>query len=115
MDKLKTTWAWLTNNIKLVLLVVVVFILFIFIFWWGRKNAKIRSLENQLAILNARLQIQRLVIEYNTNIAGLQELKVKEQALNNDLVKLEETLGKKLEKDMTADELIAKFKEIGIR
>lgn len=115
MDKLKTTWAWLTNNIKLVLLVVVVFILFILIFWWGRKNAKIRSLENQLAILNARLQIQRLVIEYNTNIAGLQELKVKEKELNTDLVKLEETLGKKLEKDMTADELIAKFKEIGIR
>lgn len=115
MDKLKTIWAWLSNNIKIVVIFIVIIVLSVFVFWWGRKNKKIRSLENQIAILNARLQIERLVIEYNTNIAGLQALKEKEKALNATLATIELSLGTKLKQDMTVDEIIAKFKEIGIR
>ncbi len=115
MDTIKKIWAWLANNTKLVGLSIFIVLLFILIFWWGRKNKKIRDLETQLAILTARLQIEKLVIEYNTNIAGLQTIKEKENKLNADLVKIEESLNNKLKPTMTADEIIAKFKEIGIR
>jgi len=45
----------------------------------------------------------------------LKKLKEKDKEVSADIEKIEKSLEQKLKSDMTADEIIAKFKEIGIR
>lgn len=114
MDTLKTIWGWIKTHMKLVILFVVVLLLTILVFWWGRKNSKIKGLENQLALMTARLKIESLVVSYNTTMEKLAELKAKDAAVKTQLDNIQASLGDKLKPDMTADEIIAKFKEIGL-
>ena len=115
MATIKQILKWISNNFKIFLLVLVIVILSVLVFWWGRKNKKIRALENQIAILRARLQIERLEIKYDTDMAELRELQKKDKEISSDIYEIEKSLETKLKPDMTADEIIAKFKEIGIR
>jgi len=119
---MSTVWAfvqkafkWISNHLKLFLLIVCVIVFSILIFWWGRKNAKIRALENSLAILNARLKLQGLEIKYDADMKDLAKLKETDKKIDEDIAKVEKSLEEKLTPSMTADEIIAKFKEIGIR
>jgi hypothetical protein len=97
------------------LLILSIVLVAIFILWWGWKNRKIRALQNKLAILNAKLNVERLEVKYDLEIAELRKLKEKEKNIRDDIDKIEKSLETKLKPDMTADEIIAKFKEIGIR
>jgi predicted Holliday junction resolvase-like endonuclease len=115
MAKIKQAIKWIGNNFKIFILILVIIILSILVFWWGRKNKKIRHLENQIAILNARLKIERLEIKYKKDMDDLKKLKEEDKKIDEDIAKIEKSLEKKLKPDMTADEIIAKFKEIGIR
>ena len=115
MEKIKQIFSWIYNNIKIVLVIAAVVILSILVFWWGRKNKQIRDLENQLAIIQARLQIERLVISYNTTVDELKALMAKDATVKDEIAKIEASLGERLKQDMTAEEIAAKFREIGIR
>jgi len=115
MATITKVFKWIGNNLKLFLLILVIVILSVLVFWWGRKNNKIRALESQIAILNARLKIERLEIKYNADMAELNKLKEKDTEIAAEIANIEKSLEEKLKPDMTADEIIAKFKEIGIR
>jgi len=115
MSTIKQILKWISNNFKIFILILVIIILSVLVFWWGRKNKKIRALENQIAILNARLKVERLEIKYKADMEELRKLKEKDKEISSDIDAIEKSLEKKLKPDMTADEIIAKFKEIGIR
>ena len=115
MEKIKQIFAWVSNHVKTSLLILVVVVLSVLVFWWGRKNKKIRDLENQLAVAQARLQIERLVISYNTTVDELKALMAKDATVKAEIDKIEVSLGERLKPDMTAEEIAAKFKEIGIK
>jgi nitrogen fixation-related uncharacterized protein len=112
---IKKAFKWISNNLKLFLLILSIVLLSVFIFWWGRKNSKIRDLENKLAVLTAQLKLNQLEVKYNTDKESLVKLKADDKQLDTELTKIEKSLEEKLKPDMTADEIIAKFKEIGIR
>lgn len=111
----KKAFKWISNHLKLFLLIVCVIVFSILIFWWGKKNAKIRALENRLAILNAQLKIQGLETKYNTDMKNLVKLKETDKKIDEKINKIKISLEEKLKPNMTADEIIAKFKEIGIQ
>jgi cell division protein FtsB len=115
METLKKIWQWVTTHLKLVSLFAVIILLTIFILWWGRKNSKIRSLENQLAILTAKVKIEKLAMQYDAKVAELKTLKEKDDKLSADIASIETSLTTRLRQDMTAEEIAAKFREIGIR
>jgi len=115
MATIKRIGRWIGNHLKLFLLILSIIFVTVFILWWGWKNRKIRALQNRLAILTARLNIERLEIKYDLDMQELKRLKEKEKDIRDDIDKIERSLEKKLKPDMTADEIIAKFKEIGIR
>ena len=115
MTFIKQIIKFITNNFKLFLLIVIIVILSVFVFWWGRKNKRIRELEQQIAILNARIKLERLEIKYKNDMEELLKLKEKDKEIDHDLIQIEKALEEKLKPYMTADEIIAKFKEIGIR
>jgi len=114
MATIKKILKWISNNFKLVLLITVIVVLSILVFWWARKNKKVRSLENQIAILNAKIKIERLEIKYDSDMQDLRELKGKDVALTKELEAIENDLSVKLAQDMTAEEIAAKFMEIGL-
>lgn len=115
LDKLKFAYAWIVRNFKLVLSVFGSTVLFVFLASWYSKNKKIRSLENELAIIRTQLELDRLAYEYKTTIGELGKLKREDADLQLELNKIEKELKIKLDSDMTAEEIVEKFKEIGLQ
>lgn len=115
MATIKQIFKWISSNLKIFLLVLSIVVLSILVFWWGRKNSQIRALANQLAVMTARLKLERLEVKYKLDMDELQKLKEKDNQIANDLIAIEQSLEKKLAPNMSADEIIAKFKELGIR
>ena len=114
MKKIKKALKWLGNHFKIAVLILTVIITTIFILWWGRKNRKIRKLEQKLAISKAKLHIERLEVKYDNDIAELKKLKEKDEKISTEIASIEESLRNKLKTDMTAEEVAEKFKEIGL-
>ena len=111
---LKKAFKWIQVNLKLVLLIIAFTTLAIFIFWLSGKNRKIRALENSLRILKAKIDVERLSIKYDTEVENLKELKEQDTEIRYELNKIEKDLKEKLKGDLTADEIIRKFKELGL-
>jgi len=114
MATVKKVLKWLGNHFKIAALIISTILFSIFILWWGRKNKKIKGLEQQLAVTRAKLSIERLEVKYNTDIEDLKRLKEKDKDIQEAIEKIEKSLEQKLKPDMTADEIAAKFREIGL-
>jgi predicted Holliday junction resolvase-like endonuclease len=114
MDTLIKVLSWLKLNIKW-LLFILVFILFtIFILWLASKNKKIKSLENQLAVMQAKLKIERLSLQYDTTMVELSKLKEKDEKVKLELEEIAKSLKETIGDSMTVEEIQAKFKELGL-
>jgi len=109
---LNKVYTWTKVNSKWVLLSSVVLLLVFLIFWWGRKNKKIRSLENALAILKSRVKLERLAVKHGILVEELDKLKEKDFQLKQELYEIELNLNKKLSEDMTLEEISKKLNEI---
>ena len=115
METIKKVWKWITTNFRYVLLGSFAVAVLILSLIWGSKNRKIRSLENQLALMNARLQIDKLLIEYSIGIKELTKLRAEEQKVADKIKAIEASLTAKLAPDMTAEQIVEQFKKLGIR
>ena len=111
---MKKVWEWIKSNIKIVFSVIISVVLFVVAFSWYRKNKTIRRLELQLSLIRAKHKIDRIIIKYETNVQELNELRKKDKALDTEISKIENELKKKLDSDMTAEEIAQKFREIGV-
>jgi hypothetical protein len=114
MPFLKKSWKWIKTNFKLILLIAAVILFFIFLLWLSSKNRKIRRLENELRILKAKIDLEKLAIRYDIEKEELKELKEKDLEIRYDLEKIEENLYEKLKEDMSAEEIIKHFRKIGL-
>jgi hypothetical protein len=114
MATLKKIGKWIWTHSKIVLFIILVIFISVFVLWWGRKNRKIKSLEHSLAIMQAKLSVERLTVKYDANVEKLKELKNEDEKLQSELKVIEASLENRLKPEMTADEIIAKFKEVGL-
>lgn len=112
---IKKAGKWIKRNFKWVLSIAGTVILFILLFSWYSKNKKIRKLENELAILRAKVKLERLSVKYDVLEENLTTLKEEDAAVSADMKKIEDSLTISLSPDMTAAEIAAKFKEIGLK
>ena len=111
---LRTIWAWISKYIKLILSGFVVIGSVIVAVGWHLKNKKIDDLQYQLAISQAKFRIEALASAYKVTIAELNELRKQDLELDKQIATVEKFLDQKLQGSMTADEIVQKFKEIGI-
>jgi hypothetical protein len=113
-NKIKKVGNWVKVNIKLVLILLAILFLVIFLLWLVSKNRKIKNLENQLMLLKAKFQMEKLSIKHNIAVEDLKSLTEKDEKLKKKLVKIEEKLNNKLKEDLSPEELAKKFKELGL-
>ena len=114
MKTLGKVWRWIKRNIKLVLFVLSLIFFSIFAFWWGSKNLNIRRLKSKLAILKAQIGLERLQTKYSATIEELQKKKEEDKKLKAEIEVIDKDLSKKLKEDMTAAEIAAAFRKIGL-
>lgn len=109
---LKKAFVWIKANSAILLLTAALLSVSLIIFFCQRKS--IRQLQIELAILKTQLKLQKLAVEKDIKIQNIIELKDKDKELREKLVKIEEDLKKELPDDMTEDEIVQKFKELGL-
>ena len=114
MKKLKKVWVLTKNNWKIAVSVISTLFLLIFAFSWYRKNTKIRKLQQDLILSRAKVRIAKVVDKYNITVEQLDGLREKDAVVEKEISKIERDLTEKLKPDMTPEEIVAKFKEIGI-
>lgn len=115
MEIAKRVWQWISTHTRYALLILVIILITVLILWWGRKNRRIKELENQLAVLTAKLQLEKLTWSYNTTMSELKGLREKDEKVGKEITQIEDSLANKLSPGMSAEDIAAKFKEIGIR
>lgn len=105
---------WISANFKLVLTALLIIILIIFVLWWGRKNKKIKDLENSLAMLQAKLRLQKLAVKKDIAVAELKELRKEDKTVDAKIEEIKKSLATSVESSMTAEEIAAAFREMDI-
>lgn len=114
METLKKSWKWLTTHTKILFLFIGVILLFILVVWWGKRNRSIRALQRKISLLNTKLKLEKVQAKYDMNMVELQQVREQNDHVREDLDKIEEDLNKQLEGDLTAEEIAAKFRELGL-
>jgi hypothetical protein len=107
-------FKWIKTNAKWILLGLVSLFLIVVCFSWYKKNRQIRKLKNEVLLLQAKVKLERLATKYDALLSELGETRKKNAHLELDIQSVENSLKKKLEPDMTAGEIIAAFKKVGL-
>jgi len=114
METIKKAWKWLTTHTKILFLIIGVIFLFILVVWWGKRNKSIRALQRKISYLQAKLKIEKLQMKYDMNMEELVSVRDQNEHVREDLKKIEDDLVAKFEKDLTAEEIAQKFRELGL-
>ena len=112
---MKKIWNWIKVNTKIVLSILFsVAIVIVSLLLYKRKK-DMDSMRRQLAFYKTKVEMQKLAYEYQKSIDDLADLRKDEKDLNEKLKTIEGDLSHKLKDNMSADEIVAKFKELGLR
>ena len=115
MVTLKKIWQWISTNSRYVILGLVALGVLVLMIIWGSKNKKIKDLQGQLALMQARIQIDKLLGEYNVELKELTKLMASETKVKDQIQTIENSLTEKLSPGMTTDQIVEQFKKLGIR
>lgn len=110
---LKNALNWIKLNYKWLLLGAISVLFTILVIGWGRKNKKIRELQEQLAILKTKLQLERLTAKHDMLKEKLESLREQDETLTEELEDIT-FLSEELSETMTAEEISNKFNELGL-
>lgn len=111
-NKLKNCVNWIKTHSSIILLSFGLILLSSLIFFYQQR--KIKQLQIELAILKAKLKLERLALENETSVNTIADLKEKDKKIEEELKKIEESLKIDLPDDMTEEDIIKKFKELGL-
>jgi len=114
MEQFKKMLKWSWQHIKLIGILLFGALVFTLCYMWYRKNERIRKLSAALAIAKAKIKLEKLSLKYDTDVEALRELSAKEEKVKLSLKQIGDGLQEKLSPDMTIEEIVAKFKEIGL-
>lgn len=112
---LKTAFAWVSNNIKLVAIIAALVTAGILVIIWRRKNSMIKQLRAELFLAKAKLEIAELARKYQVLLSRFAEVRKQDQVLDSKLNEIEQRLVSEVDPDMTAEQIAAKFREIGVK
>ena len=111
---LRNAWKWTCRNSKYILFVALSLLLFILAFAWYRKNKLIRKLEAELVVLRAKIKLERLAVKNEILVEDLKKLREEDLEVAEELKLIETSLEERLSKDLTAEEIAQKFRELGV-
>jgi hypothetical protein len=111
---LRKAWKWASRNSKYILFIGLSLLLFILAFAWYRKNKTIRKLEAELVILRAKVKLERLAVKNEVLVEDLNKLKKEDLEVAEEISIIEKSLEERLSKDLTAEEIAQKFRELGV-
>jgi hypothetical protein len=114
MTKIIQCFRWIKVNIKIVLFSFCVGIVMIFCAWGIYKNKRVSILEQKVALLAAKLELEKVLVQYNISMDNLHALREKDEKIGASLRAIEESLLDRLPANMTPEEIAAKFREIGL-
>lgn len=77
------------------------------------KNKKLIDLENDLQIKSAKLKLENILIKHQITAENLKNIKEVKDEIKAEICGLERQLDTKLAGTMTAEEIVAKLKEVG--
>lgn len=78
------------------------------------KNKKIRELQSQVALQTARLELEQVLLKHQATLDEVRRLREADCQVHDELKQIEDQLAKRLSPDMTAEQIAAKFREVGI-
>lgn len=111
---LSTAWKWIVANSKWVLLGGLAAGIVFLIILWGRKNNRIRTLQHQLAVLKAKIKLEKLSVKHDVLVEELANLKEEDAVLQAEIEAIKVELENKLVEDMTLEEVAEKLRELSL-
>lgn len=85
----------------------------VLVFILRSKNKKLQDLETGLQLRSAKLRLENVLIKYRISTEDLKNIKDIKDDIKRDICQLERELEAKLNGKMTAEEIVAKLKEVG--
>jgi len=108
----KKVFFWIKANSSILLLSAGLLSISLIIFFCQRRQ--LRQLQIELALLKTQMKLQKLAFEKDVQIQNIAVLKEKDKELREKLAAIEEDLKKELPDDMTEEEILKNFKELGL-
>ncbi|MFA5132533.1 MAG: hypothetical protein WC444_04425 [Candidatus Paceibacterota bacterium] len=87
----------------------------ILVLLWRNKSNKIKQLQAELFLAQSKIQLADLARKYAVSMAQFMNLRQQDVVLDKKLNEIEKDLAEKVDPDMTAEEVAAKFREMGVR
>ena len=72
-------------------------------------------MRNRIAMLEAKLKLEKLAMKFNINLAEINQIKDKEGLIKKAIMKIKTELLVKLSDDLSADDIAKYFREIGVK
>ena len=114
MAILKSIFNWIKINFKWFLYIIASLGVAILAIIISSKSKKVRELEASLSVLEAQIKINQIEVKYDVTVDEFNALRAKDKDAEEKLKKIEIDLKTALEDTMTADEIVAEFKRIGL-
>jgi len=111
----KSAGLWIVNNFKLFMIIAGLVIVTILVLLWRNKSNKIKQLQAELFLAQSKIQLADLARKYAVSMAQFMNLRQQDVVLDKKLNEIEKDLAEKVDPDMTAEEVAAKFREMGVR
>ncbi len=111
-DNIKKVFAWIKVHSSVILLSLSLIIVSTIIFFCQRKRLK--ELQIELSILKTQVKLAKLAAEKAVKVQQLAELKEQDADLQKQLAKIEEDLKQELPSDMSEEDIVSMFKELGL-
>jgi hypothetical protein len=68
----------------------------------------------ELSILKTKLKLEKLAVENNIAVQNIADLKEKDKAIRDQLLKIEADLKQELPDDMSEEEIVKNFQALGL-
>jgi hypothetical protein len=114
MAIVKSIFTWIKLNFKWFLFILASLGVAILAIIISSKNKKVRGLEAKLASLEAQIRINQIEVQYDTTVDEFNSLRERDKEAAEKLKQIELDLKTELEGVMTAEEIVAEFKRIGL-
>lgn len=102
---IKVNWKWLLFGLAMVGVTLLALL-------WRKKNKKIQSLKNEVALLRAKLKLEALAAKNEVLLENLEDLKNKEETVKEEIEAIESELIESIPEDMSTEEIVSRFRDL---
>lgn len=111
-SKVKKFFRWIKAHAEWILLAIVTIFIVIICVVWHKKTKLIESLQNDLAILKAKLNIEKIAVKNELLIQDLKDVRKKDAEVQKELDAIEKDLEIRLSNNMSTEEISEAFNKL---